>query len=433
MDNICSVCREKLRTFHEYFKFVLENQKDYKQRQILPALETHKLNDPEFIGVTTEIVKAEPLEVIIEEKVNIEKPEVEAEEEIKPEYEKLQYHDDGEWKMEEDAEDSADSLEFDDSKKKKKYLKLDYRKKKAIYAQQGDLIGLLFDFECDFCSYQVNFKSYRGMLGHMRGIHRQSRSWKRFCCGQPMNNSIDVLEHILTVHKDDQVKCQKCEFEAKSPLEVWYHIQENKCHVDPLSQKIPIENPFSWLKPKLHCDLCTETFRTRTSINLHMKRVHTNKVKCMVCPLMFANKKDANKHHNEAHADHIKIPCPICRVMIYNKPYLMTAHIKNIHESQQMICAQCGKVCNSDRTYRSHMNRAHRPPKHKCQYCDKMFKSKPTLQDHEAVHTGVSRYFCAVCGAQFKSLGNYSAHKRKLHPLEHEKEKMEREAKKYQM
>lgn len=42
-----------------------------------------------------------------------------------------------------------------------------------------------------------------------------------------------------------------------------------------------------------------------------------------------------------------------------------------------------------------------------------------------ATHTGVALYECEFCGAPFKSNGNYSAHKRRLHPAEYNQQKLE--------
>lgn len=77
------------------------------------------------------------------------------------------------------------------------------------------------------------------------------------------------------------------------------------------------------------------------------------------------------------------------------------------------------------------MKQVHVPAALKCQFCDKKFKKRGQLEDHEAVHTGIPRYFCTVCDAKFKSQGNFHAHYRKLHPAAYQKEKLERQLKKF--
>lgn len=350
LDGICSPCREKLKNYHEYYKFVLENQKTYEKSLGSRLFEVAKEKDQtEFIFIKEEVEE-------------IKEPRVDS-----PQKEELE-----DWNDSTPPHGDESDEEKPVAQKRRKFSKGKRSQKPrsymvALQKQQSDFIATLFDFKCFLCAKEPDLESYRKVVTHYKQEHRKAKTWK--CCGKEMTFSIDLIEHVMD-HKGTKWNCLPCGSLYKTAVELWTH--QNEVHLEP--SKIAIQNPVEWLKLHFICDFCGEKFRTRGFIARHLKDVHIRNHTCYICAAKFYNKKVYATHRRTEHSTVLKIPCPLCGVILKNEARHLSAHMKNMHNKQSLICPICGKVCKNDHAMKVHTIMEHKPRKHTCQYCDKKFK-----------------------------------------------------------
>lgn len=253
------MCRDKLKSFHEYYTFVLDNQKTFKHS--VDVFGNFNKPNTEFIGVVKEEpiseCKPTPVDFVLDFK-------------------------------EDDRELSDFRYESDSDRprrKKKKRIQKPRKYVVAIQKQQSDLMSLLFDFTCSACSNCPDFETYRGIYNHYKKVHKKAKTW--VCCDKELKRDCELIEHVL--EHQGEWKCKSCPKKPfKSAIELWKH--RNHRHNEP--SPIPYENPKDWLKPQVICDLCGKKFRTVTIIVRHMKDVHIKNYTCYICQAEFYHKYD---------------------------------------------------------------------------------------------------------------------------------------------
>lgn len=102
-------------------------------------------------------------------------------------------------------------------------------------------------------------------------------------------------------------------------------------------------------------------------------------------------------------------------------------HIKRHHndDNTQYICNVCGKQSPNKSALYTHQKKVHFTERmHKCAICDKAFKDEKTLKEHMASHTGERLYACEFCQKTCNSSATMHAHRKKMHPVEWEEERL---------
>ncbi|KAL1493314.1 hypothetical protein ABEB36_011392 [Hypothenemus hampei] len=238
-------------------------------------------------------------------------------------------------------------------------------------------------------------------------------------------------------------------------LQVTYESEEMEVRVDPMSilqccleesependcdlQTIPCEEEkdseddacISYM-----CSTCKKSFSTSHSLQTHLQEHSQNKKlttleettlhKCPICAKNITT-KTALKIHLETHRPKGQYGCDICG-RVFKTECNLFRH-KEYHQGVQFPCDVCGRVYPTNSTLRAHSITHSDLRPHKCPLCDKTFKRNQDLKFHINQHTGARPYQCPYCPKAFASSGNCFSHRKRMHPLEVERDR-ERAAK----
>ena len=247
--------------------------------------------------------------------------------------------------------------------------------------------------------------------------------------------------HICSKEKKQEYVCTLCNAGYKTPSMlhthiVKYHQEREEKLREPKKPKAtriispaPNENLLP-LNPTYECELCKKEFGWKSVLQKHietehkvftMKHVckHCKKqfdsqilleghscvvLECELCKIMFASKKERDKHWEENHD--IRFKCTRC-TRAFKSQFDLDRHIKS---HPNTTCEICGKDFPFKGRLQQHRNTVHRTelnvygPKIRfpCEQCDRVYKDKGTLKEHMVAEHGVQgNYNCEVCGKQF--------------------------------
>ncbi|EEB17145.1 zinc finger protein, putative [Pediculus humanus corporis] len=146
---------------------------------------------------------------------------------------------------------------------------------------------------------------------------------------------------------------------------------------------------------------------------------HLLKYVCPICGKKISTKGNL-KVHLETHRPKGKY------VVIYVEEFKTAANLfrhKDYHGGVQFPCPVCGRVYPTNSTLRAHSITHSDLRPHKCPLCSKTFKRNQDLKFHINQHTGARPYQCPYCPKAFASSGNCFSHRKRMHPLEVERDK----------
>ena len=74
----------------------------------------------------------------------------------------------------------------------------------------------------------------------------------------------------------------------------------------------------------------------------------------------------------------------MCHKSFKNK-YILLAHVRSIHDTENIKCSMCNETFNSQQRLRRHISDCH-GPRQKCHLCPKTFSKKSGLNAHLKRH-----------------------------------------------
>lgn len=245
------------------------------------------------------------------------------------------------------------------------------------------------------------------------------RLYKCFDCNIEFNSRKEYRSHWKKKHQI----CEICNKDSIKKEPYIHHMQRHYLSSDPKK-----------LAPYI-CHHCGKKLNSYPGIRSHLNNFHLNKFVCEVCGYKCGSQGILTSHIKNVHETGplAKTPCPICGMMIKARKSSMEAHIRNRHQvSEKVTCPICQVPAKHNAALRKHIDRAHKEKRFVCSTCNKRFYNRLKLTEHEAIHYKKSLYFCEFCNAEFKSGGNFVAHKRRLHPIEYQQQKIAKHAKKFE-
>uniref|UniRef100_A0A336LQH3 CSON010190 protein n=1 Tax=Culicoides sonorensis TaxID=179676 RepID=A0A336LQH3_CULSO len=394
---ICKACCDKLESFYEYYVFVLENQIKNVQHENLKIVSK---SGPEFVNVK----KHDP-------------------DSIESSNDQNESMDDENICNETDIGVTTKSEVSDDLKlkeaEKKKRLQCDLentREKKSEKNRQiiYESITEFFDMTCDICPNAINFSSYALLIRHYRKFHKQLKIW--VCCNVRLYTTTKLYEHLLN-HKNPN-SCHNCgaKFTDSKAL---------KTHKCPKAEY-------------LICNECGKQIKSKSKLRDHLMVHFPVYIYCELCGKRFIKKYKFREHmtydHGNLPPEAMFKPCPVCGILVSTRNYGMKDHIREKHEKPARQtgpskCEQCNKEYANEKNLKRHIREEHvYGRKYQCQECSKRFLNIKSLKEHTAIHSGHPMYICEFCDATFRSNGNFTAHKRRLHPSQYAAQKASRKA-----
>lgn len=339
IDNICTICRDKLKSFYEYYKFVLENQIRLKTGNVkgerpLPALvgSVSKIDDPEFVLIVKEepkdfiepdeLIEYKPFDdedlILAPSDVDDDAPDIKAVVEMK-------INTDEEVSIKRPRDEEGEEMPVPKKPKKKwRRSKVDpeaARKQKEKYEAEEQLIKKYVKLACAHCQEKTNeeFNSFNDLAKHAKKKHKNDILI--YCCSRKFRARHTLLPHVKidhvigpkfscdecgekfkseirlkTHHKLKHLFCQYCGLDMRSRKmrdNIWSHTQQHLLSPDPTK-----------LAPCI-CDLCGKKLKDRTRVHMHLQYVHFRNVKymCELCGIDFTTTSSYNQHQLIKHSD----------------------------------------------------------------------------------------------------------------------------------
>ena len=177
----------------------------------------------------------------------------------------------------------------------------------------------------------------------------------------------------------------------------------------------------------LQCKLCKEKFKSAEPAEFHMRIVHgegEKRVLCSHCGKGFETILRARRHEISQHGtkDGIKVPskedyqCTECGKKFKGKAQVK-AHMLRIHSNaRSWICEQCGKGFKTKEEVKTHM-KTHGEKTVQCDLCELKFRNKANLRKHRMRHTGERPNVCPYCQHGCIQIGECKRHIRKVHGI----------------
>ncbi|XP_067118292.1 transcription factor IIIA-like [Centruroides vittatus] len=138
---------------------------------------------------------------------------------------------------------------------------------------------------------------------------------------------------------------------------------------------------------KLKCPFssCEKLFKTRCSLNKHVKNIHEKrKYVCSVCSKSFRKNQHLKSHEYE----HTGIKPFLCQHEGCGKRFIVPSKLKRhmkIHEGYKCDVDECNAVFETWTLLVQHRKTSH-PLNYICDICKKKFKTRFNLQNHLTVH-----------------------------------------------
>lgn len=133
---------------------------------------------------------------------------------------------------------------------------------------------------------------------------------------------------------------------------------------------------------------------------------------CDTCGAVF-KRSIALKNHSRIHSGERPYPCKDCSQAFRTKLSL-DLHVKRIHKMERPHeCQDCGKKFFLQTELDEHATTHTGEKKHICETCGKAFAHRKTLKVHMKRHTGDKPHVCSQCGASFLLAHRLKEHARK--------------------
>lgn len=144
---------------------------------------------------------------------------------------------------------------------------------------------------------------------------------------------------------------------------------------------------------KFQCDKCGQEYKTKYALQVHDKRVHSDKPQEL----------------------EFNLKCDHCSYKTHLRENLKR-HLKLNHDPtfQRPVCPQCNKVLMTQRSMRDHML-THADTEFACDVCSHVCKTEKALKSHKTLHEEW-QYDCPVCKMKRRSAYEVRMHLIRKHP-----------------
>ncbi|XP_050091818.1 transcription factor grauzone-like [Anopheles aquasalis] len=303
------------------------------------------------------------------------------------------------------------------------------RRRRETDRKADQEIKKFYTLECEICS--IAQSDFPKLLAHYQSQHGV-RGYMR-CCNKQFFYRHAILEHIEN-HRGE-IKCEICQKTYKTRRYLALHFAKShgseedrpyKCATCGSSfPKRYLLRAHESLHVQEACPVCKKVLSSNHALKVHISQMHTNDTHhiCATCGKTFRTKVSMDRHMKE----HLGLPCEEkvqcaqCNKWFHGKHNLKKhVRFKHIEVGQLFRCEICQHESPNSRALSYHKQRVHVEENFACEFCGKRFKRKLYLREHVASHTGNPLYTCNICGVKFNSHANHFTHRKTKHPVEWE-------------
>lgn len=234
-------------------------------------------------------------------------------------------------------------------------------------------------------------------------------------CEEPCKDLKEVAEHIRNQHgrQDLNLEYEVGMQQHKLDKENWdcFHCNKRFPSVTTLCN-----HTLNHYK-NLVCDYCNKRYRTKISLKLHIRHVHTNKLTCIKCRKDFPTLQ-AKREHTRTSEKCRPFGCVECGER-FSGWEMKKKHLVNVHSHPERThqCPDCSEVYLNSKTFYRHYKAYHTNEGFACTFCDLKFAFKGLLDEHIVAHTRVKRFKCPQCLKLFACNKSLQRHIRNFHEL----------------
>ena len=181
---------------------------------------------------------------------------------------------------------------------------------------------------------------------------------------------IRLGRHMKTEHKEYQIQCKKCNFQAKTKsLKAKNAHELLRRHMNAVHEGITY-----------NCPQCDYISTQKVHLKRHIKSKHEDsRLQCPYCDKSTTRKESLDIHIRSVH-EGVKFPCPHCEYQAAQKNGL-SVHIK-VHEGVKFQCDQCELSYNYESALKIHISAIHLQEKFQCPHCDIKVSRGQNLKRH---------------------------------------------------
>lgn len=360
---ICVYCKDRVSSFYDYFRSVLDNQ--FKLQGIGLNESDDRVGDVDGLDQSSDSDCDIKVEAFTSDPSDLLKTEL-TEEDV-PTRKKS--------KKRKKHKQAVCVVEDDEAEKRQK---------------EDERIAKYISFKCMLCPND-SINDLTKWKIHMRRVHDETRP-TIVCCDRKLTDRRRILYHIGFHHETEaEFECDKCSKKFKLKAYLLSHMKTHEINT--------IKN--------FQCDKCPEKFLYRGHLTkhqlIHMTPEEQALVKfypCKECEKEFPSAKNLGSHVRRVHKKLSTFVCHIC-AKVFSKKERLTSHFlyKHTENPPKHQCEHCGiELANND-TYRYHVKLHHTSAgSYPCSYCGKVNATEVQLKAHiRFTHETERKHQCEYC------------------------------------
>ena len=272
---------------------------------------------------------------------------------------------------------------------------------------------------------------------HKRSVHRQEKVKCNFCDFSSLSRSA-IYIHKQSKHFGRTYPCDQCDHVAEGRQKLLSH--KGKTHRK--TQEFPCKictNIYKWKETlKRHmdmshsggtntgfkCDICAKVYTQKVTLELHIKFVHNKEqVSCGQCDMKFSSRSSLLYHKKFKHEGRT-FPCDICADKLSTKisltNHIERKHKSNISEEKFFACNSCSWKTDSQAKLHKHAKHNHVSRRRiVCELCNKSLANSKTIASHLENHskTATAYHNCPNCSFYSPNRANFEKHTKSAHNI----------------
>ena len=167
------------------------------------------------------------------------------------------------------------------------------------------------NFCCNIC--KKFFSSKRSLTTHTANLHGSKENTNSCTiCEKTFYNEKTLIDHVNGVHKKiKNYKCDSCGLLKTKKAELNRHNKMKHSNMP---------------KTTFNCDKCNKSLGTKTTLNSHIERFHSERMreKCEICNSEFKHRVDLVRHNEVIHEKKFAVKCDKC-----NKEFLSQRNLSS--------------------------------------------------------------------------------------------------------